>query len=394
MSSIKVVGEFKARNIRLLICLLLTLVILIVYKQIIGFDFIGFDDELYITENKIVQKGFTVEGVKWAFKTFYASNWHPLTWLSHMLDCEIYGMNPSGHHLTNLQLHIANTLLLFFILNYMTGMRWRSVLVAALFAIHPLHVESVAWVAERKDVLSTFFGFLAIGTYCRYVNKTNLIYYFLTFLFLGLGLMAKPMLVTLPFVLLLLDLWPLKRIQYENLDPHSRIISISGFQIPYFVILEKIPLFLLVITSSMVTIVAQQSQGAVESFEALSAVSRISNAFVSYIKYIVKMLWPDQMAIFYPHPVNSLPLWQVMLSVLLILIGTLWAIRAVKKRPYITVGWFWYIGTLIPVIGLIQVGQQALADRYTYIPLIGLFIIVAWGVPDLLGKMRYRKSIV
>lgn len=277
---------------KLLICLCMTLAIVLVYGQVIDFDFVGFDDELYVTKNLNIQKGFTAEGVKWAFTTFHSANWHPITWLSHMLDCEMYGLSPMGHYWTNVELHIANTLLLFFILVKMTGTLWRSAFVAALFALHPLHVESVAWVAERKDVLSTFFGLLTILAYYFYVKQPNKYKYLVVILFLSLGLMAKPMLVTLPFLLLLLDFWPLARLRIETV---SRLV------------LEKIPLFVPAIISSCLTFMAQQSSGAVVPLESFSLKVRITNAFVSYASYVVKAIWPHKLTILYPHPGNSLP---------------------------------------------------------------------------------------
>ena len=370
---------------KFLIAFILVLLILLVYWQVKDFNFAGYDDELYITENLHVQSSLTCENIKWAFTTFKAGNWHPLTWLSHMLDIELYGLNPMGHHWTNLQFHIANTLLLFFILFKMTGALWRSAFVAALFALHPLHVESVAWVAERKDVLSTFFGMLTISAYIMYVKKRNLFRYSLVFIFLSLGLMAKPMLVTMPFVLLLLDFWPLERLKYYSPDQSSKLFSL---------IYEKIPLFIPVTISSILTILAQKKVGALYSFEALSVKTRIANAFVSYTDYIIKTVWPQNLSIFYPHPFGMLSLWYVFLVALAIAVISFFSIRSFKQHPYVAVGWFWYLGTLVPVIGLIQVGAQGMADRYTYIPLTGLFIIAAWGMPDLLKKWHYNRIIL
>ena len=366
-------------RIVILVSLCLIIAILIPYRQAINFDFVGYDDELYVTKNLNVQKGFTAEGVKWAFTTFHSANWHPITWLSHILDCELYGLNPMGHHWTSLQIHLTNTLLLFFILQYMTGALWRSVFVAALFALHPLHVESVAWVAERKDVLCTFFGMLTISAYIMYVKKRNLLRYSLVFIFLSLGLMAKPMLVTLPFLLLLLDFWPLERLRSETV---SRLI------------LEKVPLLVPVVISSCLTFMAQQSSGAVKPLESFSLTVRVANAFVSYASYVVKAIWPHNLTVFYPHPGNALPLWQVLGAILLVGGACVPAIRSLKKYPYIAVGLFWYLGMLVPVIGLVQVGQQAMADRYTYIPMTGLFIIIAWGFSDLSTKWHYRKIVL
>ena len=379
-------------QIKLMISLLLILAILIAYGQVRNFDFVGYDDELYVTENLDVQKGFTSEGVKWAFTTFHSANWHPLTWLSHMLDCELYGLNPMGHHWTNLIIHLANTILLFLVLKLMTGAIWRSAFVAALFALHPLHVESVAWVSERKDVLSTFFGLLMIAAYYRYVKNPGLKKYLLVIILLSLGLMTKPMLVTFPFVLLLLDFWPLKRFQFKD----DRIIQSDGvtcfgFKEFFQLILEKIPLLIPVVISCILTFLAQKSGGAVKGLVALSLKTRVANALVSYVSYVLKAIWPSKLTVFYPHPGDTLTAWQISGAFLVITVAIFLSMRLSKKYPYIGVGLFWYLGTLVPVVGLVQVGEQAMADRYTYIPLIGLFIIVAWGVSDLMKKWHYRK---
>ena len=375
---------------KLLITLILILCTLVIYWQVKDFNFAGYDDELYITENLHVQSGLTCESIKWAFTTFHAGNWQPVTWLSHMLDIELYGLNPMGHHWTSLQIHLINTLLLFFILQYMTGALWRSAFVAALFALHPLHVESVAWISERKDVLSAFFGMLTILAYIRYVKKRNLFRYFLVFILLSLGLMAKPMLVTLPFVLLLLDFWPLERLKYSSYQ------QLAGFQSLNLsrLIWEKVPLFIPVAISSVLTILAQKEVGALYSFEALPITTRIANALISYNNYIIKTIWPQNLAVFYPHLFGTLSLWYVSLAALAIAGISFFSICSFKQHPYVAVGWFWYLGTLIPVIGFIQVGAQAMADRYTYIPLTGLFIIAAWGIPDLLKKWRSNKIIL
>ena len=378
-----------------LVSLCLIIGIVVVYIKVQNFDFVGYDDEVYVTENLHVQKGVSLEGIKWAFTTFQCANWHPLTWLSHMLDCELYGLNPAGHHRTNIEFHIANTLLLFFILFWMTGAIWRSAFVAALFALHPLHVESIAWVSERKDVLSTFFGLLSIAAYYRYVKKSSVKYYLLVFIFLSLGLMAKPMLVTIPFVLLLLDFWPLERFQNQR-DFYFKSEKMYGdaFRRNQQIILEKMPLVILVVISCIVTFIAQKSEGAIKPLAALPLNYRIGNAIVSYIKYVLKAIWPHKLAVFYPHPENTLPSWQIVGAALLIVTACYCAIRTAKKYPYIPVGLFWYLGTLVPVIGLVQVGNQAMADRYTYIPLIGLFIIVSWGSFDFLKKWNYHTIIL
>ena len=385
----------KDCRIVLLVALCLIAAIIIVYGKVKTFDFVGYDDELYVTKNLYVQKGVSPEGLKWAFTTFHAANWHPLTWLSHMLDCELFGLDPSGHHWTNVEFHVANTLLLFIILFKMTGTLWKSAIVAALFALHPLHVESVAWISERKDVLSTFFGLLSIAAYYNYVKKSSVKYYILVIVLLSLGLMAKPMLVTIPFVLLLLDFWPLKRFQFQR-DFHLKPVKTAGDTIRehHRTILEKIPLFIPVVISCIVTFFAQKSEGAVKAIWALPLKYRIENAVVSYADYVLKAIWPHKLAAFYPHPGNTLPLWQITGAGFLIVAACYWAIWSAKKYPYIPVGLFWYLGTLVPVIGLMQVGDQAMADRYTYIPLIGIFIIASWGPPDLFKKLRDQTSEV
>ena len=348
----------------------------------VRYEFINFDDDLYVTENRHVQAGLTREGITWAFTTLHASNWHPLTWLSHMVDYELYGLNPMGHHLTNVLLHAVNILLLFLILRRMTGALWQSALVAALFALHPLHVESVAWVAERKDLLSTMFWFLTMGAYVRYTEQPTLPRYLLVMLALALGLMAKPMLVTLPLVLLLLDYWPLGRLPFGDLR--------AGWKRVW----EKMPLFAMAAASSVMTYLAQQKGGSVGSLEVYPLWTRIENALVSYVSYIRKMLWPRDLAVFYPHPGDALPIWQVAGAGLVLVLVSILVVRWIRTWPYLAVGWLWYLGTLVPVIGLIQLGKQAMADRYTYVPLIGLFVMIAWGIPDLIAGWRYRRVLL
>jgi len=378
----------KKRRIEIIICLLLSAASLVVYLQLINCDFVNYDDELYLTKNPHIQAGITLKSVIWAFTTGYASNWHPLTWLSHMLDFELYGLNPMGHHWTNLQLHIANTLLLFFVLQLMTGAILRSAFVSALFAIHPLHVESVAWIAERKDVLCAFFWILSMYAYVGYVrNPEKKRYYILLIILFALGLMAKPMIVTLPFVLLLLDFWPLSRFQSII---HERKINV--FQAFKTLVWEKTPLFVLSAISCVITFFVQQHGGAVASIEALSLKARAANAIVSYTSYIGKMIWPLHLAVLYP--LLEWNLGEVLISGLLLLLMSTLAIRTWHRHPYFSVGWLWYLGTLIPVIGLVQVGAQSMADRYTYIPLIGLFIIIAWAMPDISSKWRGRRIVL
>ncbi len=371
---------------KLVICLFLIVATLGAYSGIRSFDFITFDDYTYVAGNPNVKAGLTKQSLIWSFTKLHAGNWHPLTWLSHILDYEMFGLKPGMHHLTNLIFHIANTLLIFLVFGKMTGALWRSAFVAVLFALHPLHVESVAWIAERKDVLSTLFWMLTMWAYIRYSRGPSLARYILILVFFILGLMSKPMLVSLPFVMLLMDYWPLGRLQSRLPEKGARL---KLTRLPLFrLILEKIPFFAL---AAVISVVAFFAQGeAVQPTEDFPPGLRIGNALVSYVIYIKKMFWPNDLSIFYPYP-QTIPLWQVAGSGLLLFTLSILSLKIAQRRPYAAVGWAWYLGTLVPVIGLIQVGNQSMADRYTYIPLIGLFIIIAWGIPDLFGQWRYRK---
>jgi hypothetical protein len=375
----------------LFVCLFLMVATYCAYQQVGGHEFVTFDDGLYITENIRIQSGMNLENIAWSFTTIHSSNWHPLTWMSHMLDVSLFKMHPGSHHLVSLFFHLVNSLLLFFVFRQMTGDIWPSAFVAALFAIHPLHVESVAWVSERKDVLSTFFGMLTLLSYGRFVKSGIRRSYISALLFFILGLMAKPMLVTLPFVMLLLDYWPLCRIKFKkNLHSASYVDkNISLFDL----VIEKIPFFIIAAASCILTFYAQRSGGSVATLEVFPLGLRIGNAAVAYINYIAKMFYPVHLSAFYPHP-YSLPMWQVAGAVLLLMLITWACILTVNKRSYLLVGWLFYLGTLFPVIGLIQVGEQAMADRYTYIPLIGIFVMLAWGMHDLLDKWRRKEKIV
>jgi tetratricopeptide (TPR) repeat protein len=347
----------------------------VVYAPVRQHEFVNFDDPQYVGENPAVSDGLTGHGVRWAFTTGQAGNWHPLTWLSHMADVERHGLDAGGHHLTSLLLHVASTLLLFGVLHGLTGALWRSAVVAALFAVHPLHVESVAWVAERKDVLSALLFFLTVWAYVRYVRRPRWTSYAVASVLFALGLMAKPMLVTLPFVLLLLDWWPLGRARVPS--ARRRLL------------LEKLPLLGLALASSIVTLLVQQRAGAVKGFDALPLARRLANAVIAYVAYMAQTLWPTRLAAIYPYP-SSIPGGRVAGALAILAAASLLAIRAARRYPYVPVGWFWYLGTLVPVIGLVQVGSQPMADRYTYIPLVGLFMVVAWGVPDLLARWAHR----
>ena len=363
------------------ISVLLFLATFAVYAQVRHFKFVNFDDPEYVTANPHVRTGITPANIAWAFTSGEAANWFPLTRLSHMLDCQMFGLRSGWHHLTNVLLHALAVLLLFAFLNRSTGRLWPSAWVAFLFALHPLHVESVAWVAERKDSLSTFFGFLAVWGYVRYVERPSLRRYLLVFLAFGLALMAKPMIVTLPLVLLLVDVWPLGRVTDRS---WSRIAPLLR---------EKIPLFALAAAVAAATYLVQQAGGAVRSLDAFPLMLRLENALVSCIVYVAKMFWPARLAVFYPYPLE-VPAWQAAAAALAIVAVSILVWRAARKRPYLAVGWLWYLVTLAPVIGLVQVGAQARADRYTYVPMIGLTVMLAWGAADLLGRVGRAKPAV
>jgi protein O-mannosyl-transferase len=376
----------------------LTLSTLLVFWQVHNFDFVNYDDSQYVYDNPHVLNGLTGDSVIWAFTSNHSSNWHPLTWLSLMLDCQLFGANPGWMHLVNLLLHIANTLLLFAVLRKMTGALWPSAFVAAAFAIHPMHVESVAWIAERKDVLSTLFLLLTLAAYVSYVRNRGPARYAITLLLFALGLLAKPMLVTLPVLLLLLDYWPLGRF-----DSHQTIKATSRQKRqsspvhdkrlgPYLAIIEKIPFIALSIASSVITFLIQLGSSAVAPIDDLPLKARIVNVFLSYIRYTGKLFWPRNLAVFYPFDVGSFASWQVAMCVLLLIAISIFVIRFGRNQKYLPVGWFWFIVTLVPVIGLVQVGRQAYADRYTYISYTGLFIMIAWGLPEVLSKWPQRKT--
>ena len=396
-----------------LIGLLLALITLLAYLPASRDGFVNYDDQDYVTENSAVQKGLTWPGIKWAFTTSHASNWHPLTWLSHMADCELFALNPGAHHLVNVLFHTANVVLLFLLLLWLTGELWPAAFVAALFAWHPLHVESVAWISERKDVLSTFFALLTLLAYTRYaqhvtsalcqVTRTNSTsspvtrlpaealakaghpsrFYWLALIFFALGLMAKPMLVTLPFVMLLLDYWPLGRIP----DYQFRIPDLKRLT------LEKWPFFLLASVSSLITFLVQRGGEAVVSLEIVPPVLRLENALTAYALYLLKTIWPVNLGVIYPLP-RAIPWFAALAAVAVLISLSAAAWRTRKRSPYGLVGWLWFLGTLVPVIGLVQVGDAAMADRYTYFPLIGVFLAVAFGIRDLANRFQFPKPAV
>jgi tetratricopeptide (TPR) repeat protein len=360
------------------------------YWQVLDHDFVRFDDYAYVTQNRQVTSGLTGENVIWAFTATEEANWHPLTWLSHMMDVELFGMNPRGHHFTNLLIHTCSTLLLLCLMVRLTGAIWRSLFVAGLFALHPLHVESVAWVAERKDVLSGFFWFATLWAYAVYVEKNSLRWYLCALAVFVLGLMAKPMVVTLPIVLLLLDYWPLRRLNVVEGRPLWPQLTATAPGL----LREKIPFFAASLAATMLTVYAQQKGGTISSLEVVPLGLRIENTLVSYCRYLGKTIWPVDLSVFYPFP-EGLPAWQVLGALLLLLGLSVGVLIFARKLPFLAVGWFWYVVTLLPVIGLVQIGGHAIADRYTYLPLTGVFIVFVWGVPELLKACpALRKLLV
>lgn len=364
----------------ILLSVALLVIIFAVYWQVGYHEFLNYDDTVYITANPHVATGITGTNIIWALTSVDASNWHPVTWLSHMADAQFYSMNPRGHHLTNVFFHAISTLLLFFLLFRLTGAFWQCAFVAALFGLHPLHVESVAWAAERKDVLSAFFGFLTLIFYAEYAKNKSLKLYLLSLFAFVMGLMSKPMLVTIPGVMLLMDFWPLNRVACND-GPERRL---SPGLVCKALLIEKMPFIFCSGFSAAVTIYAQRYGGAMSNFDKVPLGFSIENAVVAYVKYISKTLWPHDLAVFYPLDF-SLPLWEVAGSALILLAVSAITVAVRRRYPYLAMGWFWFLLTLVPVIGLIQVGGQSMADRYMYIPSIGLFIMAAWGIPPLLS---------
>jgi tetratricopeptide (TPR) repeat protein len=368
-----------------ILCLLLVAATLAFYNPIIHNQFIDFDDSSYILKNFQVQSGLTWDTVKWSFTTFREGNWHPLTWLSHALDYQIFDLNPAGHHYTNLLLHVANAVLLFLLLRQATGVTWPSLIVGALFALHPVNVESVAWAAERKNVLSMLFFLLALHAYDRYARTGRRYLYLWVTICFALGLMAKPQIVTLPFVLLLWDYWPLQRIGARSAADGSPAPSTPRtFR---YLVWEKLPLFILAAADSVVTMLAQRAGNAVRTVTEVSLSARLENVFVSYVRYIGKALWPSRLAAMYPRPANSLPAWQTVGAVVLLLLISALVLRW-RDRRYLPVGWFWFLGTLVPMIGIITVGEQTMADRYAYLPFIGLFVAIVWTLDAAASEHR------
>jgi protein O-mannosyl-transferase len=379
---------FIHRHATLLCGLLLAVGTLSLYGRAIGNDFVNCDDPVYVTKNAIVQGGLTWSNLRWALTSTSEANWHPLTWISHMADVSVFGLHPAGHHLHNNILHTINVVLLFLLVLQFTGSRVKSLLVAGLFAIHPLNVESVAWIAERKSLLSTLFLLLGLAAYGWYVSKRTIGRYLAVALCFAMGLMAKPMVITFPFCLLLLDYWPLNRLVWTS--------SGADFRRAFFTLIrEKIPLFAMSAASAAITMYAQQQGGAVKSLTVVPLGRRLGNAVYSYLKYLEKGIWPSDLAVFYPHPGAALALWKVLGAAAALLSITVIVWRQ-KKCPYLLVGWLWYLGTMIPVIGIVQVGGQAMADRYTYVPFMGLFVIVALLADEVISRPlpTFRIGIV
>jgi len=371
----------------------LAALVLISYWPVAGYDFIALDDHLYLVDNPPIQAGMTSKSLWWAITTFHTTNWHPATWISYMIDFRLFGLNPGGYHFVNLMLHLINTILLFCLFSQMTGEIWKGGFIAALFAVHPLNLESVVWIAERKNLLSTLWGILTLMAYVRYTKNPDWKRYGLILVCFISGLMSKPILVALPFVLLLIDYWPLKRFPANSgLLSENIGTRISHRGNPRSLLIEKIPLFVLSFLSCVVTFLAARSGGAVKSLAAFPLAARIENAIVAYSNYIHKMVWPVDLAIFYPFPAE-IPIWHLGLSVVFLASVSVLVCTKGRSCRYLVTGWLWYLAFLLPVIGIVQVGFQSMANRYAYLPLIGIWIMMAWGVPDLVNRYPIRKRL-
>ncbi len=389
-AKLSVVSNENARGklrLQAVLCAALMLVTLLVYARTLRNPFVNYDDQGYVVENTHVQQGLTAATVHWAFTATENDNWHPLTWLSHALDCQLFGLNPAGHHLDSILLHALNAGLLFLLLSIATGSTWRSLAVAALFALHPINVESVAWIAERKNVLSMFFCLLTIGAYGWYARKPSVARYVMVAILFALGLMAKPMIVTLPFALLLLDFWPLRRAK--------SVPQASAFPVPQYsfwiLVREKVPLLVLSVASSVMTVIAQQ--GAIAPNQNLAFLARILNSIYAYSAYVTKAVWPTHLAAFYPYEGMRMGPGLFFFS-LAVLVGVSFWVWRERETLYAPVGWLWFLGTLVPMIGIVQVGNQALADRYAYLSLIGIFWIAVWGAADLFARLRWSSRML
>ena len=376
---------WNSKEARWILLAILIIVTLLLYLQVAGFQFLYYDDNRYVTENAMVRGGLSWNGVRWAFTSFEVANWHPLAWLSHMLDVQLFGLNPGAPHLVNALVHAANTGLLFLLLSAMTGAPLRSAFVAALFGIHPLHTESVAWIAERKDVLSTFFGFLMLWAYIRHAKEPGVRPFILVVLCYAMSLLSKPMWVTAPFLLFLLDYWPLQRAESSPIGTDSACPVMPRLPLKRL-IAEKIPFLILSFLSSLMAMIAQNREGALVSTEVIDLGSRLGNAVVSYTRYLGKTFWPASLSMFYPYPAGGFPILQVVGAGALLVLITAFVLFQLRRSPWLGLGWFWFLGTLLPVIGLVQVGAQAMADRYSYLPTVGIFIALSWEGARLADK--------
>ncbi len=374
------------------ICAVLAVITWLIFGQTLAHDFVNYDDELYVYDNAKIAGGLSLQNIGWAFTHTVCANWHPLTVISHMLDCQLYGLKPAGHYFTSVLLHTIAVILLFLVMRQMTGTLWRSAFVAALFAIHPLHVESVAWISERKDVLSAVFFMLTLGAYTRYIRTLSLTFYLFVLLFLTFGLMSKPILVTVPFVLLLLDYWPLKRFASETPSKSGQRRRTEGRADFRQIFLEKIPLLFFSFASCAATVLAQRHF--IDPIDRLSLAERLGNAAVAILVYLRQLVWPFGLSVFYPHPRHSLSVVQVSMAALLLLAVSVAAFIYRRKHPYFLTGWFWFLGMLVPVSGMVQVGTQAHADRYTYLPQIGLYILGTWFVADIVASGRNQRVLL
>ncbi len=381
---------WRQNYLKLMLSVTLVAMVVLIFIQTSSHEFLNYDDNTYLTANPNIIKGISYNSVKWAFTTGYEANWHPLTWLSHLLDFELYGLAPKGHHLTNVILHAINSLLLFLILSKLTSTIYRSFFVAVLFAVHPLHVESVAWAAERKDLLCAFFWMISIHLYVRYIERPLPDRYLVLIAAFAMGLMCKPMIVTLPLTLLIIDFWPLRRAAVPTAAPEQKTLHQSAWPLSY--LHEKIPLLLIAAVSSVITFRVQEKAESVNPMNLHHFFLNGGNAALSYIKYIIYMFWPFRLAVFYPFVEGTITLTNVSIAVVLIVAITVLAIVCRGRFPYLISGWLWYFVTLLPVIGIVRIGRQAIADRYTYIPLIGLFIVVVWGLSDIFTVLQFRTK--
>jgi len=368
-------------------CIVLVLLVVSVYWSVQNYEFIDYDDNIYVYDNAQVKKGLTWQGIKWALFDTRVGHWHPLTWLSHMFDWQLFKGNAGGHHWTNVIIHLANTVFLFILLKRMTGEPTKSAICAALFAVHPINVESVAWVAERKNVLSQFFCFLTIGAYLYYLKRPSILRYSLLTLYFMLGLLTKPILVAIPFLLLLIDYWPLRRITYIDLRYHGVFAMMRNPPSLLYLLREKAPLMLISLLSIILTLIAAEQGSTLKSIDMFPFGLRIANALISYAEYVLKMIMPINLAVFYPYQF-AIPVWQIIAATIFLAAVTFIIVKQQRQHPYLFFGWLWFLGSMIPVIGFVQVGYQAMADRYAYLSFVGLYVCFVWGAESIFNKLR------